>query len=77
MRTVFNFFTKDSEVELYNKLKKQLIKKGYIQLNNTKCYYSFDCKKTKKSNKPEDKGHYPYSIKVSRKKIQNIYSIAA
>lgn len=59
---VFRFFKKKREEEMYSKIRKMLIKKGYAPLNNITCNYSFDCKKTKRSNKSPRTQKYPYLI---------------
>ena len=62
----FNFLKKEREVELYNKIRKKLIKKGYKPLNNITYKYSFDCKQTKISNYPFSTANklkkYPHTI---------------
>lgn len=67
----FNFIKKEREVEMYGKIRKMLIKKGYKPLNNIRYKYCLDYKKTK----------YPYNIILTHYKQptiqQNQYNIAA
>lgn len=69
---VFNFFKKQNEEKMYNEIREHLIKRGYKPLPITKINYSFDCKKTKKSNFPFSKANelrpYPYTITITYKK---------
>lgn len=55
-----DFYKKSREEEVYKKIRKMLIKKGYKPLNIITYTYSFDCKETKRSNKT--KFNYPYTL---------------
>ena len=55
-----DFYKKSREEEIYSKIRKMLIKKGYKPLNIITYTYSFDCKETKRSNKT--KFNYPYTL---------------
>lgn len=64
-----NFLKKSNEEEMYSKIVKMLLKKGYKPINNTTYRYTFDCKLTKTSNYPFSKFNnlrpYPYTITIN------------
>lgn len=66
-----NFLKKSNEEEMYSKIVKMLLKKGYKPLNNTIYRYTFDCKRTKTSNYPFSEINnlkpYPYTITINYK----------
>ena len=63
----FNFLKKEKEEEMYNKIRKRLIKNGYKPLNNITYTFSFDCKETRNSFFSPKYTQYPYSITITTK----------
>lgn len=70
-KMIFNFIKKEREVEMYGKIRKMLIGKGYKPLNNIKYTSYMDYNRTK----------YPYTITLTTHKVQSVqhnrYSVAA
>ena len=64
-----DFYKKSREEEIYSKIRKMLIKKGYKPLNNITYTYSFDYKKTCRSKHSLTRFKYPYSIIVKYQTI--------
>ena len=58
-----NFLKVKCMEEKYTQIKKELIRKGFKPLNTTHSY-SFDCKKSKRSNIPSKYTLYPYTITI-------------
>lgn len=71
------FLKKECEVEMYNKIKKRLIKNGYKPLNNITYNYYFDCKQTKQSYKSPTEHKYPYTITLKCSTGVEHYKLAA
>lgn len=64
----FNFYKRNCQIEMYNKIVNHLIEIGYKPKNNLTFKISFDCRTTRKNYFNSFLNPYPYSIRISTNK---------